>query len=415
MPLKSDWADGDTLHGSDFDTVTTQVNVLSDTVMGAMFDAQKTQRDTVLLASNDFIAVDTLEIGATSTSLEIPATSSLEILHFLTPNSTEAVTNFATLTNAVTMTGKTVSDTFVGKGFDASVVQRDTTLLASNDFTALEALEIGAATSLEIPATTSLEIIRYVTPASVDNLYSKTLVSPVINGASVTADIVGINNVTSLGSVASYWLNGFLANAWVFFLNMQAVSAPTSPTPGAIQYDGTAFYASAATSTPQVMDAEQFATLTSAYTLTSQTAAQKLFNTSTNGRVTLPIGTYFFECFFDLSSMSATSGAFGWDLTAGTATIAGIKWYSEANKAALATAASPQSTVNTAANTAICTATTNTVGWAKITGKVRISVAGTVTPQVSLGVAAAAIVSVDSYFRIWSVGSNTVTNVGNWS
>lgn len=165
--------------------------------------------------------------------------------------------------------------------------------------------------------------------------------------------------------------------------------------------------------------AQQFITLTSTYTLTSQTGAQKLFNTSTNGRITLPIGVYFFECMFDLSSMSASSGGFGWDLTAGTATIAGIKWFSVANKAALATAATPQSTLNTAANTAIVTATTNTVGWAKINGKVRISVEGTVTPRVSLGVAAAAVVGVDSYFYITQAATTatTVTSStwGTWS
>jgi hypothetical protein len=159
----------------------------------------------------------------------------------------------------------------------------------------------------------------------------------------------------------------------------------------------------------------QFITLTTTYTLTSQTGAQKLFNTSTNGRITLPIGVYFFECVFDLSSMSASSGGFGWTLAPGTATIAGIKWYSNANKAALATAATPQSTMNTAANTAIVTSTTNTVGWAQIAGKVRISVAGTVTPQVSLGVAAAAVVGVDSYFRIWQASlTPTAVTQGTW-
>ena len=167
------------------------------------------------------------------------------------------------------------------------------------------------------------------------------------------------------------------------------------------------------------VEADQLITLTSAYTLASQTAAQKLFNASTNGAVTLPVGVFFFECVFDLSSMSATSGSFGWTLAPGStnpATIAGIKWLAVANKAALATAATPQSTVNTAANTAIATATTNTVGWARITGKVRISAAGTVVPQVSLGVAAAAVVGVDSYFRIWQVASSaTATTAGNWS
>lgn len=165
-----------------------------------------------------------------------------------------------------------------------------------------------------------------------------------------------------------------------------------------------------------VIDGEQFCTLTSAYTLTSQTAAQKLFNSSANGAVTLPIGTYAFDCMFTLSAMSATSGAFGFAMVPGTATIAGQLWQTEGVKAVLATAASAQNTVNTAASTAIVTATTATVGWAHVWGKLRISAAGTVVPSVSLGVAAAAIVGVDSYFRIWQLSTSaTATNAGTWT
>ena len=160
---------------------------------------------------------------------------------------------------------------------------------------------------------------------------------------------------------------------------------------------------------------EQLTTLVSPYTLASQTAAQQLFNGSTGGAVTLGVGSYLFECYFSLTSLSATSGSFGWDLSASTATIAGVSWTSTANKAPLGTAAAPQCTVNTTANTAIVTATTATTGWASISGKVRISTGGTVVPKVSLGVAAPAVVGADSYFRIWSVGTNTVTTVGNWS
>lgn len=188
----------------------------------------------------------------------------------------------------------------------------------------------------------------------------------------------------------------------------------TTPAAGAIEYDGSAFYFTPVASQRNVNDIEQFCTLTSPYTLTSQTAVQKLFNSTTNGAVTLPVGSYFFECFFTLSAMSATSGAFGFAF-GGTAVRASELWITEGNKAVLATAASGQNTTNTAANVAIVTATTGTVGWAKIWGKVRISTAGTLIPQVSLGVAAAAIVGVDSHFRIWGVGSSAVTSVGNWS
>src|SRR5574343_1116983 len=53
---------------------------------------------------------------------------------------------------------------------------------------------------------------------------------------------------------------------------------------------------------------EAWLMLTADYTLTSTTSAQKLFNNTTNGRLTLPTGVYEFECFIYLTTMSATSG-----------------------------------------------------------------------------------------------------------
>lgn len=167
-----------------------------------------------------------------------------------------------------------------------------------------------------------------------------------------------------------------------------------------------------------LVDAEQFITMQGGtYTLTSQTAAQKMFNSPTNGALTVPASTSFqFEGYFTLSAMSASSGSFGFAI-GGTATLTYINWFSLANKAALATAASAQSTANenTAANTAIVTATTNTVGWAYVNGLIRINATGTVIPMVSLGVAAAAVVGRDSWFRLWPIGTNTVVSGGNWT
>jgi hypothetical protein len=181
--------------------------------------------------------------------------------------------------------------------------------------------------------------------------------------------------------------------------------------------------ANAAGASLGIIDGEQFCALTSPHTLTSQTAAQPIFNATTNGAVTLPVGTYFFECFFTLTALSTSNSDFGFALTAGTATIASQLWQSMAGPTALnAIAAAPGTadpslTVNNGANTNLVVAVdaTSGVGWAKITGMVRISGAGTVIPKVSLAVAAAAVVGTNSYFRIWQVGSNTVTTVGAWS
>jgi hypothetical protein len=191
----------------------------------------------------------------------------------------------------------------------------------------------------------------------------------------------------------------------------------TTPTAGDLEVDANGqMYYTHNTSNRGVVHTEQWISLTTPYILTSQTAAQKLFNSTTNGALNVKAATtYFFECYYDLSAMSAVSGSFGFAL-GGTATITSQKWNTEAKKAILTTPATNQVTAgNIGPNLAITPSTTTTVGYAKISGVVRINTAGTLIPQVSLGVAAAAIVGVNSYFRIIPVGTNTTTNVGGWN
>lgn len=186
-----------------------------------------------------------------------------------------------------------------------------------------------------------------------------------------------------------------------------------SATTGTFEFENPAFYMTGATSQRGAVLVDQFILLQSANTLTSQTAAQALFDVTGSGQVTLVAGTYEFDCVFSLSSMSSTSGSFGFALGGG-ATFTQY-WWSNANKATLATAAGGQVTYNTAANTAIATATTATVGFARCGGVIIVTVGGTVIPQVSLGVAAAAVVGVGSYFKIRALGGAAVTSSGNWS
>lgn len=195
----------------------------------------------------------------------------------------------------------------------------------------------------------------------------------------------------------------------------------TTAAAGAVEYDGTVFYLTPFGTSRSVVNEEQLVILGTAYTLTSQTAAQKLFNATANGALTLAVGTYQFECFYSLSSMSATSGSFGFALGVGTAVIGSQGWMSIAQKgtATLSTATAGQLTYSTAANTTLATASTNTTGYAFIKGFFRVTTAGTVVPQVSLTVAAAAVVGAQSYFKVSPVSSvnaaATNITVGNWS
>lgn len=158
--------------------------------------------------------------------------------------------------------------------------------------------------------------------------------------------------------------------------------------------------------------------------LTSQTAAQKIFavtsGAGTNGEFTVVTGYhYIFECFVHLTTLSATSGTFGFALGLSTAVIAtnGLKWTSTASKAAtLSTQASPQSTFNTAAaNTALTANSTATAGMMLIKGIVNFSTGGTIIPSVSLSVAAAATVNVGSYFKIERFTPTTVSSSLGWA
>lgn len=187
-------------------------------------------------------------------------------------------------------------------------------------------------------------------------------------------------------------------------------------TAGAFEYDGVALYATPTGAQRGIIATEQFIILQGPYTLVSQTAAQAMFNAPTNGQVTLTTGTYRFECFYSLSAMSASSGSFGFAL-GGTATIAQY-WAANARKSVLTdtTTTNPAVyTYNTAANTALTAANTATTGFASVNGIISVTATGTVIPQVSLGVAAAAVVGAESYFRIAPLGTTLVTSVGNWS
>jgi hypothetical protein len=193
-------------------------------------------------------------------------------------------------------------------------------------------------------------------------------------------------------------------------------SALATAVSGEVQFDGTAFYGSPAASTRGVIPTEHLIVLSSTNTLTSQTGVQPLFDGGggpAGGAITLPVGTYKFECFYALASMSTSSGSFGFAL-GGTATKT-EGWHASATKSAFTTASTLQGTWNTGANTSLVTANTTATGHAFIRGHFRITVTGTIIPQVSLGVGAAAVVQTNSHFICNPVGSATVVSVGNWA
>lgn len=249
--------------------------------------------------------------------------------------------------------------------------------------------------------------------------------SDTINGAATALISAAFGSIELESNGATAWTSVYGANfsnsivapagtSSLAPIRMQAGATLSAAFGGALEYDGAVFYSTVAANERGVVPSEQFQIISAAYTLTAQTTAQKLLNGTTNGALTLAAGTYQFECAFSLSALSATSGSFGFAL-GGTAVIS-QSWQGSAIKpATLATASAPSVTYNVAANAALVAANTSTFGAALIRGTLRVTSAGSVIPQVSLSIAAAAIIGANSYFKISPLGASGAAAVGNWS
>lgn len=155
------------------------------------------------------------------------------------------------------------------------------------------------------------------------------------------------------------------------------------------------------------------------YTLTSVTTAQKLFNWSTNGALSLAAGTYRFSCSLLLTSMSSTSGSAKFDLKgAGSAIFGKMSMQDFGSRGTVAvggtTATSGTASDVPASGGVLATAATSAALRASIHGTFEITTAGTIIPSIALDVAAAAVVNAGSYFECIYLGPAAALG-GSWS
>ena len=162
--------------------------------------------------------------------------------------------------------------------------------------------------------------------------------------------------------------------------------------------------------TSTIYPTERFINLTGIHTLANQTAAQPLFDSDggpTGGLISLGTGTYLFECDFYLKSLDNGNSGFGFALGGNATKTEG--WQAIATKGSgVDTPRSPNMSWNTSANVQLTRSNGNECT-AQIKGTIRITVAGTIIPQVSLENAAAAIVQPNSYFKVTRIGSATTS------
>jgi len=168
--------------------------------------------------------------------------------------------------------------------------------------------------------------------------------------------------------------------------------------------------------------------LSADYTLTDSATAQKAFNATTNGAITLPASSsYLLEAEYMITNTGTTSHTWA-TLFAGTATITALDYVVRGRSGAtsqLTLAADSSASQSTGAGslpttalvaTAASTSATENV-LLSIRGVVRINASGTFIPQVKLSAGTGGTEKMlrGSFIRLTPFGSDTATNLGNWS
>lgn len=168
---------------------------------------------------------------------------------------------------------------------------------------------------------------------------------------------------------------------------------------------------------PAVLPSTVWLMLTADYTLTNTGSAQKAFDTTANGRLTLPTGVYEYEAFLYLTGMSGTSGNLTWSpVGSGTATT--DRWahqsYGLDNNSPLGAGNRTGTSSVTSSISPVISNNTGTGMVATVRGVFRISAGGTLIPSVTLATAIAAVMKAGSYLVIKRIGDSGENYVGAW-
>lgn len=205
------------------------------------------------------------------------------------------------------------------------------------------------------------------------------------------------------------------ANTWP---KLTSGTVLTTAEDGAIEFDGDNIYGTDDAGNRGYIPLRHFIRQDSSRTLTSTTTEQQLFNSVTNGRLTLETGVYFFRCQYYISGLSATSGNLAFDILGGGSATVGTVLYHvvgvDGNSNTAATQTGSTST-NAQSPASAVTAGTGTATGQHITGTFEVTAGGTIQPSVTLVTAAAGTVAAGSYFMCERMaGSTSAVSVGQW-
>lgn len=194
----------------------------------------------------------------------------------------------------------------------------------------------------------------------------------------------------------------------------------TTAEDGAIEMDADCFYGCTDAGNRGIIPVQHMIRSNATRTFTSDTLQQAIWTDPAGGTLTLETGTYLFEGLIAMTAMSAASGNGKFSIIgAGTATLNDILWFANGNdqpaEGVAAAAGGGWHVIATQTVVNVSTATTNTALCFLVRGTFTVTVAGTVIPSFAQTTAAAAVVSIGSYFQCNRIGSTSVVSVGQWT
>jgi len=388
-----------------------------------------TTSGSITLAFNNFPPADSY--GYIKLQLNITNTAHTVTLPDVTILGTAGIQGYNALTRTITFTSTGVFEfafgTFNG---GATITVFDLNRALVNFVGANVTIGTLNATSANVSGTATVGNVSTVgTVSASGNITGANITS---NGVLVSVgNISGANFTTAglisaTGNVSGGNVQGFIrptagsaSQAPLVLTSGTNVSVPVA---GAVEYNGSVFFATVGADARGLVPAEQFVVLNSNYTGNDSATAQRVFNVPSNGAVTLAANTaYFFEGLYVIAPAITFNAESLRTAFAVSGTINSIRYIADASTALTSGTANVRRTQGTAITAVTVTdaapggaATNFTV---HIRGVVRTNTAGTFTPQFAFTgtPGSAPVVQANSFFRIVPAGAATVTNLGAWT
>ena len=200
-------------------------------------------------------------------------------------------------------------------------------------------------------------------------------------------------------------------------IKFQSGTNLTTAEAGAMEFDGSVFYATAIAAARQVNVATQFAIVpTGGFALSTAAGVQSCFPAATDVWTLAGSTTYRFEgMYYITKSTNSVTTALAFALGGG-ASVTSIGYQVLSHAAAVnVTATANNSTWVTRETSTVVTIATTAATLIQFRGLIRMNAGGTVTPQINFSGTAAGspTMAANSYIMFTPIGSNTVASVGN--